>query len=638
MVPDEEDKVPDEEEDVFEVARKLAKAEVAKELKKKEKEITARVEGELKQRYEKAISELKAKTEKRETELQEEMKKIEQELEKRMKEHEKVVSHLESQLNESRAREGALRQETEALKAEYARFREKAESDLASKEAEVREVKAQAAKERERIESSFLKREEMLQAEVAEARRRLSEMQKEVEERIARREAELKEVIEVEREKAKAEFQANLAKEEQRIRDEITERLNREYTRREAELRKEMEDAIRRKEIEMRGVFDAERTALEKEREKRIESEVKKAEETVRAKLEVEFKTREEKIRQEFLREMEAKRKEFENELRTRIEKEKEALRAILEVEYRKREDLIRQQFEREIARREDEIRKARSGAGDSGHPSLLLRRGVPYSEEPFPFSGIVGQDRAKRALILNAINPAIGGILLWGEEGNGKTMMVVSFAYLLNDLKRPDGKPILPWNSEERFISGVFPSRETISYGMIDTELNMGVLSRAMKGKDPNEVRFVLDMMSRGHFEILEAFRRMAMHIRVDPLSDPSMRMEVAKRLREYMVDPRKVRKEFEHEDKQLKERILKARDSLAKINLSTKIQGKISQICHLKELPMKMDFLLSELARTNAAFEGRESVAIEDVQDAADLILAYRTDEKLMRMLKSD
>ena len=34
-----------------------------------------------------------------------------------------------------------------------------------------------------------------------------------------------------------------------------------------------------------------------------------------------------------------------------------------------------------------------------------------------YPFTAIVGQERMKRALILNAINPQIGGVLIRGER-----------------------------------------------------------------------------------------------------------------------------------------------------------------------------------------------------------------------------
>src|SRR5437879_1286999 len=49
-----------------------------------------------------------------------------------------------------------------------------------------------------------------------------------------------------------------------------------------------------------------------------------------------------------------------------------------------------------------------------------------------YPFSAIVGQDRMKLALILNAIHPAIGGVLIRGEKGTGKSTAVRALARLL--------------------------------------------------------------------------------------------------------------------------------------------------------------------------------------------------------------
>ncbi|GAB4208357.1 MAG: hypothetical protein OHK0022_37800 [Roseiflexaceae bacterium] len=49
-----------------------------------------------------------------------------------------------------------------------------------------------------------------------------------------------------------------------------------------------------------------------------------------------------------------------------------------------------------------------------------------------YPFSAIVGQERLKRALILNAINPRVGGVLIRGEKGTAKSTAVRSLARLL--------------------------------------------------------------------------------------------------------------------------------------------------------------------------------------------------------------
>ena len=49
-----------------------------------------------------------------------------------------------------------------------------------------------------------------------------------------------------------------------------------------------------------------------------------------------------------------------------------------------------------------------------------------------FPFSAIVGQEQMKRALILTAIDPSIGGVLVFGDRGTGKSTIVRSLAGLL--------------------------------------------------------------------------------------------------------------------------------------------------------------------------------------------------------------
>jgi magnesium chelatase subunit D len=63
-------------------------------------------------------------------------------------------------------------------------------------------------------------------------------------------------------------------------------------------------------------------------------------------------------------------------------------------------------------------------------------------TEPRFPFTAIVGQIPMKRALLLNAINPKIGGVLIRGKKGTAKSTAVRSLAALLPEVTVVRGCP----------------------------------------------------------------------------------------------------------------------------------------------------------------------------------------------------
>ena len=54
----------------------------------------------------------------------------------------------------------------------------------------------------------------------------------------------------------------------------------------------------------------------------------------------------------------------------------------------------------------------------------------------PFPFTSIVGQEEMKRALVICAVDPSIGGVLLFGDRGTGKSTAVRALAALLPQIR----------------------------------------------------------------------------------------------------------------------------------------------------------------------------------------------------------
>ncbi len=62
---------------------------------------------------------------------------------------------------------------------------------------------------------------------------------------------------------------------------------------------------------------------------------------------------------------------------------------------------------------------------------------------QPFPFSAIVGQEEMKQAMILTAIDASIGGVLVFGDRGTGKSTAVRALAALLPPITAVKGCPV---------------------------------------------------------------------------------------------------------------------------------------------------------------------------------------------------
>ena len=98
-----------------------------------------------------------------------------------------------------------------------------------------------------------------------------------------------------------------------------------------------------------------------------------------------------------------------------------------------------------------------------------------------FPFSAIVGQERMKLALCLNAVHPRIGGVLIRGERGTGKSTAVRALARLLpaHDVVMgchfgcdPDDQEALCVDCRERMLLGALP-RERRRMRVVELPIN---------------------------------------------------------------------------------------------------------------------------------------------------------------------
>jgi len=159
---------------------------------------------------------------------------------------------------------------------------------------------------------------------------------------------------------------------------------------------------------------------------------------------------------------------------------------------------------------------------------------------ESYPFAAIIGQDELKRALLVCAVNPAVGGVLIRGEKGTAKSTAVRGLAELLPEIqvvrgcsfslepsnqqeacpyctrcrngyqaagtKRPVQVINLPLNATEDRVAGGIDFAATVSTGR--PVLQPGLLAQAHRGilyvdevnlLDDHIVDLVLDAAASG-------------------------------------------------------------------------------------------------------------------------------------------
>ena len=79
-----------------------------------------------------------------------------------------------------------------------------------------------------------------------------------------------------------------------------------------------------------------------------------------------------------------------------------------------------------------------------------------------FPFVAIEGQEKIKKALLLNIINEKIGGVLISGEKGSAKSTLVRGLEKILTDKKVIN----LPLNITEDNLVGSIDIEKTLKTG----------------------------------------------------------------------------------------------------------------------------------------------------------------------------
>ncbi|CAM3087911.1 VWA domain-containing protein [Skermania piniformis] len=283
-----------------------------------------------------------------------------------------------------------------------------------------------------------------------------------------------------------------------------------------------------------------------------------------------------------------------------------------------------------------------------------------------YPFSAIVGQDRLQLALILCAVHPGIGGVLVRGEKGTAKSTIVRALAALLPPVSdesgtRPARLVELPVGATEDRVVGSLDLERVLRDGaaafrpgllaaahhgvlyvdevnllhdhLVDLLLDAAAMGRVHIERDgvshSHPARFVLvGTMNPEEGELrpqlLDRFG-----LTVDVAADRAVdtRVEVIRRRLDYERDPDAFAGRYAAVDAELADRIRTARERLDAVSLDDGELRRIAALCAAFDVDgMRADLVVARTAVTHAAWRGADAVTEADVRVAAELALPHR------------
>ncbi|ASF12622.1 VWA domain-containing protein [Nocardia brasiliensis] len=292
--------------------------------------------------------------------------------------------------------------------------------------------------------------------------------------------------------------------------------------------------------------------------------------------------------------------------------------------------------------------------------------RSAADGEAGFPFSAVVGQERLQLALILCAVHPGIGGVLVRGEKGTAKSTVVRALAQLLPPVvdetgARPARLVELPVGATEDRVVGSLDLERVLRDGeqafrpgllaaahhgvlyvdevnllhdhLVDVLLDAAAMGRVHIERDgvshSHPARFVLvGTMNPEEGELRpQLLDRFGLTVDVAASRNVDVRMAVVRRRLDYEADPAGFAASYAAADRAVAERILGARDRVASVRLDDTELRRIAALCAAFDVDgMRADLVVARTATAHAAWRGADVVTEEDVRVAAELALPHR------------